>query len=274
MRHVKDGNGQLRHMAGYKRDRAMPPGHDKMMVAAPEQVAAQPPLADLPIMDSIAVYDQESEGSCGANMGCTKVKFVRARLGAPLWEPSRQNLYKSTRNGIEGTPLDEDSGVEIRDIFSALAQYGVCAENLDVYIDMPESYGAPITPEQAADALLHQALFYYRCADIHAIKASILQGFPVGFGFTCFESLMSTEVARTGLVPYPEAGEKSVGGHANTIFGYDDNIVIGAYKGAFESRNSWGKGWGLSGNLYLPYQYIIDSLASDFWTLRSEEIPT
>lgn len=273
MRAVKDGNGTPRHMAGWKRDRTMPPGHDKMMAVSPEAAAAQPAAADIALMDSVAVYDQGQEGSCGANMGGTKVKLVRAHVNASVWEPSRQNLYKATRNGIEGTPLDEDSGVEIRDIFHALSKFGVCSEHLDPYNDTEESYSAPITPEQAADALLHQALFYYRCAGIHAIKASILQGFPVGFGFTCFESLMSPEVAKTGLVPYPEQGEKSVGGHANTFRGYDDNKVIGKHKGALRSRNSWGKDWGLSGDLWLPYQYIIDNLASDFWTLRSEEIP-
>jgi C1A family cysteine protease len=32
-------------------------------------------------------------------------------------------------------------------------------------------------------------------------------------------------------------------------------------------RNSWGPGWGERGHGWLPYSYILERLAADFWTL-------
>ncbi len=267
-RAVRDGRGVDRHMAGYRRDLADP--RDRLMRAGLFSAVTQPAAARLDIFDSIPVYDQGGEGSCAANMGCSQVKHLLARAGK-AFEPSRQDLYKSVRIA-EQTPLEEDSGAMIRDIFAALRVYGVAPEHLDPYCDTLASYSRPRSAEATAAAMDHQAILYYRCTNLRAVKASILQGFPVGFGFTCFESLMSRLTAATGLVPYPEKGEAAVGGHANLVIGYDDARVIEGEVGAVLSRNSWGRSWGQGGDMWLPYRYFVEGLASDMWTLRREEM--
>lgn len=267
-RTVRDGLGVQRHLAGWRPDRA--DHRDLVMRTSRLRAVLQPPSAALLIFDVIPVYDQLQEGSCTANMGCAQVRHLEAlagRLGSFL--PSRQHLYKATRT-LEGTPLAEDSGAQIRDVYGALKTYGVCGEALDPYSDSSDSYSSPISVAAAADALNHRAILYYSCPDLRTIKASILQGFPIGFGFTVYENMMSSAAASTGLVLYPEAGEQVDGGHANLIIGYDDAKKIGNEIGAVLSRNSWGSSWGQSGDLWLPYRYITEGLATDFWTLRSE----
>ena len=57
--------------------------------------------------------------------------------------------------------------------------------------------------------------------------------------------------------------------------GYDDDRKFGTEKGALQIRNSWGTGWGEDGYGWLPYKYVTEGLAVDFWSLfRNEYVDT
>lgn len=72
--------------------------------------------------------------------------------------------------------------------------------------------------------------------------------------------------------------DDNVGGHAIDAVGYDDSRKIKnagpggvATKGAFLIRNSWGTGWGDKGYGWLPYDYVLNGLAVDWWCLIKGE---
>jgi C1A family cysteine protease len=96
------------------------------------------------------------------------------------------------------------------------------------------------------------------------------------FGFTVYSSISQADT--TGKIPYPTSGEKVLGGHAVAGVGYDDKMKIkntnpGAEEttGALLIRNSWGTGWGDGGYGWLPYEYVVNGLAVDWWSLIKNE---
>jgi len=129
-----------------------------------------------------------------------------------------------------------------------------------------------------------QAINYYRldppgttrAALLSRIKTNLAAGLPSMFGFTVYQSY--NQAGTTGKLPYPTPGEKIVGGHAIVAVGYDDAMKIkNANAGASETtgalliRNSWGTGWGAGGYGWLPYAYVLNGLAVDWWSLIKQD---
>lgn len=91
------------------------------------------------------------------------------------------------------------------------------------------------------------------------------------FGFFGFDSFSQSNIK--GGIPYPCPGEKAKWGHAIVTVGYDDNQKIKNLKcvketkGALLIRNYWGPSWGDKGYGWLPYDYVLNKLALDFWSL-------
>lgn len=187
--------------------------------------------------------------------------------------------YKKIRDlmGVTG-----DTGAMMRTGFKSLLTYGWIHEK-----DYP--YDIDTFDEEVPETLedlgqLNQANLYsrvdYNGIDsnqlIDDIQKNIIRKIPVGFGFTCYESLEQADT-NGGLIPYPDQNETQIGGHAVSICGFDDELVITNLignvmtKGAFKIRNSWGTKVGDSGYYWLPYDYIRDELALDFWTLLDME---
>ena len=95
------------------------------------------------------------------------------------------------------------------------------------------------------------------------MQGCLASGFPFVFGFSVYASFEGADVAKTGVVPLPQAGEQQLGGHAVLAVGYDDTPQ------RFIVRNSWGPSWGMAGYFTIPYAYLTNSsLADDFWTVR------
>lgn len=249
---------------------------------------AEPVKVGLPVSVDLRAWfspieDQASLGSCTAQAGVGLVEYFERRAFGRHIDASRLFLYKVTRNMLGWTG---DTGAFLRTTMGALVLFGVPPEDYWKY-SIPDFDKEP--PAFCyAFAQNYQAIQYVRLDPsgtltsvlLNRIKTNLAAGIPSMFGFTVYSSY--SQAGTTGKIPYPTSGEGIVGGHAVAAVGYDDNMKIkntnpGAVEttGALLIRNSWGTGWGSSGYGWLPYDYVLRGLATDWWCLlRNEWIDT
>jgi C1A family cysteine protease len=237
--------------------------------------------APLPFVDlrpkCSPVVDQGELGSCTANAASGVLEYFEIQSSGSYTPASRRFIYKATRNflGLHG-----DTGAYLRSTMGALALFGAPPEKFWTYDvknfdDEPPAFCY-------AFAGNYQALVYYRLDPpginlnelLTDIKASLAAGLPAMFGFPVYSSIKQ---ATGGNIPFPSSRESVLGGHAVVVVGYDDNRVVTnplnneSTKGALIIRNSWGASWGDNGYGYMPYDYVTEGLADDFWVLINAE---
>jgi len=208
------------------------------------------------------VFDQGHLGSCTANAICGAYGYEMMKQRKSYIPMSRLFLYYEERD-MEST-VATDSGAQLKDgvLIIGSPNKGVCLESLWPY-DITKFAVKP--PQLCYDEAEHNYVVKYERVEpsIENIKQSLLDGFPVIFGFKVFESFESQSTASTGIMTMPVDGEKMLGGHAVVVVGFDDN------KKMFIVRNSWGEQWGENGYFYMPYQYMTTpDYTFDYWTLQ------
>jgi len=226
------------------------------------------------------VEDQKNLGSCTANAGVGIVEYFQRKAFGKHVDASRLFLYKTTRRlmGLEG-----DSGADLRSTMGALVLFGVPPEKYWPYTDKNPDFDKEPDTFCYACAENYKSIQYVRLDPPSAskneildrIKTNLAAGLPSMFGFTVYSSIEQT-INNDGKIPFPCSGEQIEGGHAIMAVGYDDSMKIKnsdcstPTTGALLIRNSWGT-WGDNGYGWLPYEYVLKGIATDWWTLLKNE---
>ncbi|NDC55139.1 MAG: hypothetical protein EBZ74_12950 [Planctomycetia bacterium] len=210
------------------------------------------------------IFDQGNIGSCTANASIALFMYIWNKTNTTNQQNqidilSRLFCYYNTRS-IEGTTT-WDSGASLRDTMKSLQKYGVPLETCWSYLET-NTFKKPF-------ALCYQKIegyaVQYAAIDNRNKKTLITtlsSGLCFVFGMDVYSSFFSEAVTKNGMVPYPNINSETLeGGHALCCCGYDMN------KDLFLVRNSWGKGWGLSGYCWFPSELLTSALCYDFWTI-------
>lgn len=99
-----------------------------------------------------------------------------------------------------------------------------------------------------------------------AVKSFLAAGFPSVFGFSAF-----TSTTDDGQIAYPTIFDDVCGSETALALGYHDRRVVRSDRGALLIRPSGSRSCTRHGHAWLPYRYITEQLAADFWTLLNPE---
>lgn len=212
------------------------------------------------------IEDQENLGSCTAQAVVGLMEYMMRRASNNHVDGSRLFVYKVTRKLLGWTG---DTGAYLRSTIKTISAFGMPPEqyfpyDISRYEEEPDAF-------QYAFADNYKAIKYTRldpsgkdaANTLENVKYALAAGYGVVFGFSVYSS-----ISNAADIPYPQKGDKLDGGHAVMAVGYDDGRKVGGKTvPSLLIRNSWGIGWGEQGYGYLPYEYVLNGLADDFWTV-------
>ena len=231
------------------------------------------------------IENQLGLGSCTAHAAVGIVEYFERKAWGKHADGSRLFVYKTTRNlmGVTG-----DTGAWLRTTMAAMAYCGLPPEKYWPYTDVDPDFDSEPTSFIYSMADNYEALKYF-CHDplnktnkpalvLFTVKLYLARSIPSMFGFFGFENGgyqagQYLPPYNTGEIFYPCNGDKVQWGHAIVAVGYDDDKKIKnpdcnvETTGALLIRNSWGTEWGQNGYGWLPYDFVLNRLAVDFWSL-------
>jgi len=110
---------------------------------------------------------------------------------------------------------------------------------------------------------------YVRLTSIQQVKEALYHVGPVVFGIMLDDGIYTPD--KTGVIPEPN--DRTIGGHAMAMVGWNDNKKCQGSKGAFLVKNSWGAEYGNKGYIWYPYSHFTHYDEWDAWrTVDASEL--
>jgi C1A family cysteine protease len=212
----------------------------------------------------VDVYDQLTLNASTANACAGLVQYFERRANGRLLRPSRLFLYQNTLRlaGASG-----DVGADLRTTLKAMICCGIPPERywpyeIDRFPRQPDAFLFSFDqPYRAVNYVRLDSPKSSGMQNLQMVKSFLAAGFPAAFGFGVPNTLSDD-----GNIPYRPTFDSTAGGQAMLAVGYDDRWLRGS-RGALLVRSSWGNRWGEEGYGWLPYAYVEEHLALDFFTL-------
>jgi C1A family cysteine protease len=249
------------------------PESDEVCAMLARGVSFMPATDRLPASESLASYfppidDQQCLNSSCAQACVDMVQYFDRRAYGSMVALSKLFVYQSTQRLLNSCGSCD---LDLRTTLKAIVSFGIPGEQYWAYDLAMVDQEPPAFLYAIANR--YNRIRYLRLdgrnrtgrETLDIVKAFLVAGFPSVFGFSVPVSL-----SNDSEVPYRPTFDTVQGGLAVVAVGYDDERV-GTTKGALQFRNSWGHNWGENGYGWLPYAYVEEQLAVDFWTIISPD---
>lgn len=184
-------------------------------------------------------------------------KSMRERLSGTAHSKLRDVLPKIGDNRLREGTATWDSGARLgNSIQVAIITKGV----------IPQSARPYVAGQFASKPPDLRGTDFYKIKRVRPLKtlpeviAALQSNGPAVAGITMYQSGMSGDVTKTGVLPMPVKSEQVMGGHAICIVGYDDDRKL------LKFINDWGPDWEDHGYGYLPFAYF-EAESSEAWAI-------
>lgn len=198
------------------------------------------------------IHNQGKFGTCVGHAAAAVKEWQEARnYPSRIMELSPLFVYEECKKR-DGIPDQE--GTYPRTAMAVLKDLGICKESSFPYSLLQDAKQLPRPSESAySEAKEFVVGAYARIQTLEEIKQAIMRDGPVLAGIIVFENFLDPEPG--GFIPMP-GSYRSIGGHAITVVGWDDELTHKGLKGFLRARNSWGADWGDRGYCWIPYDFF------------------
>lgn len=205
--------------------------------------------------------DQGNQSSCvgWATAYALKSYQEKVEMGWALNTPEHLFSPAFIYNQING---GQDQGSYIHEALNLAVNKGVSTLAAMSYSE--RDYRTQPSAAALTEAVKFKAAGWRRVNDTSQIKAALANRKPVVGGIDVYQQLM--DLSGSNSVYNTKSGN-SLGGHAITIVGYDDD----KHGGAFKVINSWSQNWGDNGFFWMPYNFASGGILSEAYVLEDAE---